>query len=110
MTSENLILEKHLKKTTILSNLFSVVVAIVTALIVVNSFYYKTTNTMEQHSTEIREVKQDVTVIKEQIKESAVYQGVSNAEINAMKEKIMSLENKMDKMNDKLDKILLQTR
>jgi hypothetical protein len=110
MTNETLTLERHLKKTTIISNVLSILIAGLTTLAVVNSFYYNTTNKLNEHTDQINEVKKDVKVIKENIKDAQIFQGVSNAELTLMKEKVTSLDLKFDKMNDKLDKILMQTK
>lgn len=110
MTDDSIILEKHLKKTTIITNVFSMLVAGLTTLAVVNSFYYNTKNTLSEHTEQITEVKKDVKSIKENIKDAQIFQGVSNAEVTALKEKVTSLDEKVDKMNDKLDKILMQTK
>jgi predicted PurR-regulated permease PerM len=103
MTNDTLVLEKHLKKTTIITNVFSMLVAGLTTLAVVNSFYYNTTNTLSTHTEQINDVQKDVKVIKENIKDAQIFQGVSSAEITAMKEKV-------DRMDEKLDRILMQTK
>ena len=103
MTNDTLVLEKHLKKTTIITNIFSMLVAGITTLAIVNSFYYNTTNTLHRHTEQINDVQKDVKVIKENIKDAQIFQGVSSAEITDMKEKV-------DKMDEKLDRILMQTK
>lgn len=103
MTNDTLILEKHLKKTTIITNVFSMLVAGITTLAIVNSFYYNTTNTLNRHTEQINDVQKDVKVIKENIKDAQIFQGVSSAELTDMKEKV-------DRMDEKLDKILMQTK
>ena len=103
MTNDTLVLEKHLKKTTIITNVFSMLVAGITTLAIVNSFYYNTTNTLNRHTDQINDVQKDVKVIKENIKDAQIFQGVSSAELTDMKEKV-------DKMDEKLDRILMQTK
>jgi hypothetical protein len=103
MTNDTLVLEKHLKKTTIITNVFSMLVAGITTLAIVNSFYYNTTNTLGRHTEQINDVQKDVKVIKENIKDAQIFQGVSSAELTDMKEKV-------DKMDEKLDRILMQTK
>lgn len=107
---DNILLEKHLKRTTIISNVISVIVALASAIIVVNAFYYNTTITLRQHTEQIQEVKKDVGVIKDNIKDAQIYQGISTAEIKALDSKINSVDMKMDKINDKLDKLLMQNK
>ena len=103
MTNDTLVLEKHLKKTTIITNVFSMLVAGITTLAIVNSFYYNTTNTLNRHTEQINDVQKDVKVIKENIKDAQIFQGVSSAELTDMKEKV-------DKMDEKLDRIIMQTK
>ena len=103
MTNDTLVLEKHPKKTTIITTVFSMLVAGITTLAIVNSFYYNTTNTLNRHTDQINDVQKDVKVIKENIKDAQIFQGVSSAEITDMKEKV-------DKMDEKLDRILMQTK
>ena len=103
MTNDTLVLEKHLKKTTIITNIFSMLVAGITTLAIVNSFYYNTTNTLNRHTDQINDVQKDVKVIKENIKDAQIFQGVSSAELTDIKEKV-------DKMDEKLDRILMQTK
>ena len=67
MTNDTLVLEKHLKKTTIITNIFSMLVAGITTLAIVNSFYYNTTNTLHRHTEQINDVQKDVKVIKEKL-------------------------------------------
>jgi septal ring factor EnvC (AmiA/AmiB activator) len=110
MTNDTLILEKHLKKTTIITNVFSMLVAGLTTLAVVNAFYYDTKNTLKLHTEEIIEVKKDVKDIKTHITDAQVFQGVSDVEVKSLKEKVNNIDVKLDKTNDKLDKILMQTK
>lgn len=104
------ILSRHLKKTTLVSNIVSVVMAMATAMIVVNSFYYNTNNTLNDHHIKINESRTEINALKDKVNDAAVFQGVSKTEIQALKEKVNSVEIKVDKMNDKLDKILMQTK
>lgn len=110
MNADTLILEKHLKKTTIVSNVFSMVIALGTAIIVVNTFYYKTTQAIENHSQQILDVKKDVVIIKDKMNNTEVFQGVTSAEREAMNAHLNNVDLKVDKMNDKLDMILIQMK
>jgi len=60
MTADQQILEKHLKKSSLISNTVSLVIALVTALSVGYGFYYNTKATLSKHGEEIQEVKKDV--------------------------------------------------
>ncbi len=103
-------LERHLKKTTKLATFISAVVGILTTLFVMYGFYYKTTETQEEHSESIKEVKKDVSEIKQKINRAEIFQGVSQAELNALQDKVNGIVKAVDKMDDKIDKILIQTK
>lgn len=108
MTSDHKLLEEHLKKTTIRTNIVSLVVALFTSATFVYGFYYKTEETLQHHSVDINEVKADVTEVKNKLNENAIYQGISQAEIKGLQDKVNGIDAKVDKMDDKLDKILLK--
>jgi peptidoglycan hydrolase CwlO-like protein len=108
MTKDHELLEQHLKKTTIRTNIVSILVALFTSATFVYGFYYKTENTLQKHSVDINDVKSDVTLVKNKLNESAIYQGVTQAEIKALQDKVNGIDGKVDKMDDKLDKILLK--
>jgi predicted transcriptional regulator len=100
----------NLKKTFKLSSFVSAVVTITTVLFVVSGFYYKTTSADEEQSKEIIEVKKEVVKINEKINKADVFQGVSTAEYNALKDKVAGIERTVDKIDSKLDRILIQTK
>ena len=110
MNAEHLTLEKHLKKSTIITNFISAIVAVACALSVGYGFYYRTSSTLSSHTQDIKEVKQDVTTIKKDLQDVDVYKGISAVEIKNLDEKIVKLEHDVSKMDEKLDKILIQTR
>jgi len=110
MTTDQLTLEKHLKKATVWANTLSVIFALVASLSVGYGFYYNTKTTLEQHNGDIQEVKKDVTEIKNDIQEVDVFKGVSEYEVKSLEEKITNLEHDMSNMDEKLDQILMQTK
>lgn len=101
MTEEHLNLERHIKKTTLLSNSVSLLIALFTALTIGYGFYYSTKSTLEQHTVEIRDVKDQVIKIDGKMNEVNVYKGISETEIKELKQKV-------DKMDVKLDRILIE--
>lgn len=110
MNAEHTILEKSIKRTTVVSNIISVAVSLGTALFIIYGFYFKTNSTLENHSQEIKEVKTDVTIIKDKLNESEVNAGVSKTEIKALQDKVNGIDAKMDKMDTKLDQILINSK
>ena len=85
MEAESALLEKHIKKTTILSNVITMVAAVVGACLVGYAFYYDTTSTLDQNTRDIQEVKIEVNSIKTTLQDNAVFQGISKTEIEAIK-------------------------
>jgi len=110
MEADHIILEKHLKKATIYTNFISGIVAVVVASSVGYSFYYNTKSTLDQHSSDIKEVKSDVNEIKSEIQEVDVFKGVSEVEVKTLSDKINQIESDVKSMDNKLDQILLQTQ
>ncbi len=103
-------LEKHLKKTTIISNVVGIFIALATALSVGYSFYYKTAYTQEIHGKGIEQLKVDVKDVKVQLDNATMSSGVSNVEIDNLKERMSKIEDGQVRIEDKIDKILMQTR
>jgi len=108
MNAEHTLLERSIKRTTVISNAVSVGVSVVTAIFLIYGFYYKTNTTLDSHTEQIKEVKVDVVNIKEKINESQINEGVSKAEMKALQDKVNGIDSKVDKMDEKLDKILLR--
>lgn len=103
MNSETITLERHLKKTAILTNAVSVIIALATALSVGYGFFYNTKATLNDHTTEIQKVEKEVIDIKTKINETDVFKGVYESELK-------QLQKKVDNMDEKLDRIIMQTR
>jgi peptidoglycan hydrolase CwlO-like protein len=110
MTNDQVTLERHLKKATVWANTLSVVFALIASLSVGYGFYYNTNSTLQEHTDDIKEVKKDVTQIKNDIQEVDVFKGVSQYEVKTLEEKITKLEQDVSNMDEKLDQILMQTR
>ena len=110
MNAEHVTLEKHLKKATVMTNFISGLVAVACALSVGYGFYYKTQSTLNEHTQDIKEVKSDVSTIKDDIQEVDVFKGVNKIEVKTLEDKIQELESDMSRMDEKLDQILIQTR
>jgi peptidoglycan hydrolase CwlO-like protein len=98
------------KKINLGQTTLNLLLSLLTALLVVYSFYFNTTSTLSKHGEDIKEVKTDVSSMKEDLKNVAVFKGVSETEINELNSKVDNIDGKMDKMNDKLDKILIRTK
>lgn len=110
MTDEHKALELHLKKATSFTSFLSAIIALICAMSVGYGFYYQTSMTLNMHTTDIKEVQSDVSEIKKDVQAVDVFKGVSEFEVKALEDKITNLEGDVSKMDEKLDKILLQTR
>lgn len=95
---KNQVLESHIKKTTITSNAVSVLIALITAVTICYGFYFNTNATLNNHTQSIKEVKEDVGIIKEKISNSKSFEGVTQAQQNDMKARIQRIEDKQDQM------------
>jgi uncharacterized protein HemX len=98
MTADQQILEKHLKKSSLISNTVSLVIALITALSVGYGFYYNTKSTLAKHGEEIQEVKKDVRDVNQKINDTDVFKGVSEERFKEMDEKITKMDEKLDKL------------
>ncbi len=94
--------ENSVKRITFLSSIVSVIVALITAGSVGYGFYFKTTSNLEQNKNDIQEINVQMRTLNEKMNEVAVYKGVSETQIN-------ELQSKVEKMDEKLDKIILLT-
>ena len=110
MNAEAILLEKHLKKTAIISNSISIAVALIVAMSVGYGFYYKTNSTLDTHTMEIKEVKEKVDAVNNHLNEINVFKGTSTSELKSLEDKVEKNFHQIEKMNEKLDRILLQTK
>lgn len=94
------ILEKSIRKTTFISNVISIVVALITAFSIGYGFYFNTQHTLKLHEKNIENIDSKVNKNTKQLNEIQVFKGVSSSEMK-------NLEKKVDKMDEKLDKILI---
>jgi TolA-binding protein len=106
MTTENLILEKHLKKTTLIANFGSLIIGVTTALSVGYAFYYNTTDTLNAHTTQIQEVQSDVKELKVSINNNAVFQAAIKEQMKAMQDEMSSMKHSQERMEDKIDRLI----
>lgn len=107
---DNATLEKHLKKFQIVANVWSLAIGIITALGVCYGFYYKTTDKLDTHTTEIQEVKTEVKSLTESVNKNAVFQGVSKEQIKSLENQVNDVKKSQDRIEDKLDKLIMQRR
>tara|TARA_R110002153_G_scaffold54854_1_gene152511 strand:+ start:1261 stop:1587 length:327 start_codon:yes stop_codon:yes gene_type:complete len=101
--SEFIDIERMMKKSSLISTILSIIVALLSTCGIGFGFYYQTKASLEQHDRELIELKQDVEATRMKVDELSIYRGVSSAEME-------NLENKVDKIDVKLDKILNKIR
>lgn len=110
MALDTAVLEKHLRKTTITSNILSISVALITAISVGYGFYFKTTLTLKTHSEQILEVKTNIDELKDAVNNSAVFQGATQEQMKAVQDQVIDVKNSQIRIEEKLDKIFLRTK
>jgi uncharacterized protein HemX len=94
------VLEQSIRKTTLTSNIVSIFLAIISALGVGFGFYFNTRSQLDSHEIRIQEVQKDVKQTKDIVTEIQVFKGVSSSEMQ-------NLDKKVDKIDEKLDKLLM---
>jgi septal ring factor EnvC (AmiA/AmiB activator) len=109
MNTEHLALERHLKKSTITSNLVSVAIALLTALSVGYGFYYNTNSTLDSHTMQIKEVKTDVESLKDAVNNSAIFQGATGEQIKAVEVQVNDVKASQIRIEEKLDRLILKS-
>jgi peptidoglycan hydrolase CwlO-like protein len=92
-------IEKSIRKTTLTSNITSILIAIIAAFGTGYGFYFNTKSSLETHDREIKTLKNRVDENTEDINNIQIYKGVSSAEMK-------NLEKKVDKIDEKLDKLI----
>ena len=78
----------------------TIAITLVTAMAVTFGFYYKTNSNIAVHDKAIIEIRKDVEDTKDKVSQIEVFKGVSSSEMK-------NLEKKVDKIDEKLDKLLL---
>jgi len=96
-------LEQSIKKTSLMTNIMSIIVTLIGGVAVTFGFYYKTNASIEIHDKAIIEIQQDVRTTKDKVSQIEVFKGVSSSEI-------LNLDKKVDKIDAKLDQLLILQR
>lgn len=100
------VLDRQLKKTEIVSKLWNVVVAVIAAVACVYAFYYTTIDTLKIHSTDIKEIQQNVETLKAEKTNTEVFKGAFEEKFKAVDQRISNIEASQIRMETKQDKIL----
>ncbi len=107
MLTEDL-LNRYVKKTSIINNTITLVVALMTTLFVCYGFYYKTDNTLSAHEQSIADSKAEINNLKTSVNNTAVFQGATSEQVKAIQDQISDIKSSQNRIEDKLDKILLK--
>lgn len=103
---DNVVLEKHLKKFQIVANAWSLAIGVITALGICYGFYYQTTDKLDIHTTEIKQVKDDIKVLTTAVNNTAVFQGVSKEQIKSLENQIADVKSSQVRIEDKIGKVV----
>jgi hypothetical protein len=87
----------------------SLTAALIVALGVGYGFYYKTSSTLDIHSSDIKEIKADVVSIKNDMANIAIFKGMSEVERVNLQDRVSRIEDKQDKILDLLNTIKMNT-
>ena len=93
-------IERSIRKTTLVTNIMSIAVTMASGMAVTFGFYYKTNANIQTHDKQIIEIRKDVKETIDKLSQIEVFTGVSSSEM-------LNLEKKVDKIDEKLDKLLL---
>ena len=110
MSNGTAITNKEFNKVRLFSNTLSLIVALITALGVGFGFYFNTKSTLDTNALDMREVKEVQKDIQTQLNDIEVFKGVSSTELENLDEKVEHIEQDLQKMDTKLDRIISQTR
>lgn len=106
----NSTIEKTINKTTKISSLIVAGIAIIGSLSAGYGVYYNSTSAIEGQANDIIEIKKDVVEINKKINKSDVFHGVTTAEYKALKDEVADIKKTVDNVDDKLDRVLIQTK
>ncbi len=73
-------------------------------------FYWGTNGTLKEHTEAIKEIKTDIVEVKDGMNTTRTIEAVSISEQSATKERIIAIEKMIDKIDNKLDRVLIQTK
>jgi hypothetical protein len=107
---DNVVLERHLKRFQITANIFSLAIGILTALGVCYGFYYNTTAKLDNHTEQIEAVEVKIDELSASVTTSAVYQGASKEQIKALENQVNDVKKGQDRIEDKLDRLIMQSK
>ena len=108
MTSHSAQIESTTKKINLTQQIVSISITIVTTMIVVYGFFYNMFKTIEYHTNQIKDLQTQIEEMHKTSEETAVFKGVSDVNIKNLEEKVNMIETKVDRMDEKLDKILIR--
>ena len=101
MTNANF--DRALKRSSLVSTVMSLVVSILSTMTIGFGFYYNTQATLNAHEKDIKQIRIEVEATKTKVSDIEIFRGVSGAEMK-------NLEEKVDKVDEKLDRILDKMR
>ena len=107
MLTEEL-LNKYIKKTNIINNTITITIGLFTTLFVCYGFYYETNTTLSTHDKSIEDSKLEIDNLKTAVNNTAVFQGATREQVKAIQDQINDVKNSQNRIEDKLDKVLIK--
>ena len=85
-------------KISINANFWKMLGAVATIAMVSYGFYYNTKNTLESNTKSIERIEKDIDEMSDKVNDTYIFKGISETEMNSMKEDIKSIDEKQDMM------------
>jgi len=101
MTNANF--DRALKRSSLVSTVMSLIVAILSTLAIGFGFYYNTQSTLISHEKDLKQIRIDVEATKTKVGDIEIFRGVSGAEMRNLEEKVDKLDRKLDRILDKIN-------
>lgn len=102
------VFEKHLKKTMFYSNVVGILVACLGALSITYGFYYQTTYTQDKHTEQIEVLQETTSDLTESSSSHNVTDGIAETELVNLKVRMDRMEKSNDRIENKIDQLLLR--
>lgn len=96
--SEEKIIDKAIKKTTLIGTSIGILAAVFAALGVCYGFYYNTTTKLENHDLKIDTIQKQINVLDEKHLDDEIFKGTYKVEIQSINDKVEKIDEKQDMM------------
>lgn len=110
MNATPTILEKRVSLSTFLSNFISIIFAVGLTFTFAYGFFYNSKTNDQQQGRKITEHDTEIKEIKQSVQKSAIFEAATGAELKSLQGTTTDIKEHLNRLEDKLDKIILQTK